>query len=86
MWKKFDECCTDNPNECTLTTVEADMLKDTCQKVITAVNALCAILDTPCDYMLVDKYVAVQVAVAQLTKDVVKFGDLQLDWGLEEAM
>ncbi len=85
-----DECCADDPDECSITTVEGDMLQEACAAVADAANFLKEIVAemdrgtrsyTGNDGLLMAKYMDVQQAIAELTQQLVDF--MEPDAGME---
>ena len=40
-----DECCSDDPDDCNMSTVEGDMLKEACDEIIYTVNQIKELVD-----------------------------------------
>lgn len=78
------ECCGDDPDECTFTTVEADMLAEACDAVVDAATFLKAIIGEyeDDDLMIMAKYMDVQQAIAELTQQLVAY--MEPDAGMED--
>lgn len=85
-----DECCGDGPDDCSLTTVEGDMLREACEAVADSANFLKDIVaemdagqrsPTGNDSLLLAKYLDMQQAVGELTRQLVDF--MEPDAGLE---
>jgi len=79
-----DECCSDDPDDCDMSTVEGDMLKEACDEIIYTINSIKELVDEGTDEVsFTARCIDLTIEVGELVRQVVEY--TEPDAGLEST-
>ncbi len=73
-----DECCGDDPDDCDLSTVEGDMLREACDEAIDAINRIKELVDERAEideHQFTARCIELTIRVGELVSAVVEYSE-----------